>query len=417
MKKRTKFLLGLILGFALVTRLWNLNYPQNYYFDEVYHAFTAGAYAQNDPKGYEWWHTSVVEGTAYEWLHPPVSKLMMAVSIWLIGDESFAWRFPGALMGVIMVGVCFWLGKVIFGSRRAGLWAGAIASLEGLLLAQSRIAMNDIYVTTWMLLGIGWYWKWRKEGRNNWKDLMISAGWLGLGVATKWSGVFALGTVGLWEIMELIANKGKHWRKSVAGGLIYLVAAGGIYIASYSQFWLQGHTWQQWVELHKQIWWYQTNLEATHAYQSTPIQWLLNLKPVWYFVEYKEKTVANIYALANPAIAWGGLLAAGWMLWQGVRAKKREYLFWLSCYLWVWLPWVGSPRIMFFYHYTPAMAWLSIGIGESLARLEKTSWGKWFGFTYLLVVIGMFVFFWPVWTGVAVPTEWSKWFFWISSWK
>ena len=95
---KTRWLL-IILFFASLTRFWNLGYPKNYIFDEVYHAFTAQAYAQNDPRGYEWWHQSPVKGTAYEWLHPPLSKLLMAVSISVFGNNSFGWRFTPAIFG------------------------------------------------------------------------------------------------------------------------------------------------------------------------------------------------------------------------------------------------------------------------------------------------------------------------------
>src|SRR3989344_8746891 len=83
---------------TLFLRLFRLWFPDTYYFDEVYHAFTAQAYAVGDPRGYEWWN-SAPQGFAYEWLHPPLAKLIQAVSIVLLGDTPFAWRLPGAIFG------------------------------------------------------------------------------------------------------------------------------------------------------------------------------------------------------------------------------------------------------------------------------------------------------------------------------
>src|SRR5690606_39232825 len=97
----------------------------------------------------------------------------------------------------------------------------------------------------------------------------------------------------------------------------------------------------------EQIWWYQTNLEATHPYQSRPWQWMLNLKPVWFFVEYQHNQVANIYALANPAIAWLGVWAIVWNFVKGLRGNANR-LFLVISYLFVWVFWFLSPRIMFF---------------------------------------------------------------------
>ena len=79
-------------------------------------------------------------------------------------------------------------------------------------------------------------------------------------MSTKWSGVFTIGMVGVWELL-LWLKTGREWltrlpKLILIFGFLPLV----IYVASYTQFWLQGHTVQQFGELHNQIWWYQTSM-------------------------------------------------------------------------------------------------------------------------------------------------------------
>ena len=74
-------ILSAILLFSFITRIYHVNIPDKYYFDEVYHAVTAKLYARNDPSGYEWWHQPPEPNTAIEWLHPPLAKLTQAFGI------------------------------------------------------------------------------------------------------------------------------------------------------------------------------------------------------------------------------------------------------------------------------------------------------------------------------------------------
>lgn len=418
-----KWFLLLLVVFSFGVRLWRLEQPKNFYFDEVYHAFTADYYARNDPKGYEWWNPSPIEGTAFEWLHPPVSKLIMGLSIRLMGNQSFAWRFPSAVFGVLVILAIYKLAEILSNDKRLALTAAWLASFDGLLLTQSRITMNDIYVTFFMLMCVIFYWKYFVSRENNIEDkksLLLAGLFAGLSISTKWSGVYVIGAIGTWELILLMVRfKLKLWQvleESVVFGALPAL----VYVASYGQFFLQGHTWLQFKQLHMQIWGYQMGLSATHPYQSQPWQWVLNLKPVWFHVVYGEKTIGNIYALANPAIAWFGLLAMVWILYKVFMKADKVSLFVLICYLWVWLPWSFSPRIMFFYHYTPAIPFLALGIAFGLKDLwgnGKIAWRKSLSVGAFIACAALFVYFYPHWSALEMPKWWVEKYYWFDSWR
>lgn len=419
--------LGIILLFALLVRLYDLGKPASYYFDEVYHAVTAKAYAVNNPAGYEWWHDAPEPGTAYEWLHPPVAKLFMALGWKYLGQTAWAWRLPGVVFGVGVIWLVYWLGSILFSNKTIGLLAAVIASLDGLLLAQSRIGMNDIYVTWFMLASIGSYVRSRQQLAaqlsGGWGWLIVSGVLAGLAISTKWSGIFVVGMIGTWELV-LWQSVGVKWLKRLPWLLItFGILPMLVYLASYGQFWLQGHTWSQFVELHQQIWWYQTHLEATHTYQSKAWEWPFMIRPVWYHVQYyQNQTVSNIYNLSNPLISWLGLVAVLSCLL--LMSRKTIYqvsldplLVLIVAYSWSWMPWLFSPRIMFFYHYTPAIPWLCIALATVLYSKRNHPVGMPVLIGSLTLITVSFIWLSPLWLNIPLPEKWWPYLFWLPTWK
>ena len=55
------------------------------------------------------------------------------------------------------------------------------------------------------------------------------------------------------------------------GVVCLVVLPGAIYVASYAQYFAVGHTWADFVELHRQMWHFNTTLSAPHSYASRPI--------------------------------------------------------------------------------------------------------------------------------------------------
>jgi dolichyl-phosphate-mannose-protein mannosyltransferase len=427
-KNKTFFLLALLLGFSTWLRLVRLDVPHDYYFDEVYHGVTAKAYALNDPRGYEWWHSAPEPGTAFEWLHPPLGKVFMALGWAYLGETPWAWRVPGALIGVGAIGLTYSLATILTKKSEVGLLAGLLASLDGLLLTQSRIGMNDMYVTFFMLATMTGYAiasSHRRNSRVHRRWLWISGMCAGLAIASKWSGVFVLGMIGLLELGAFFKMRFKEILMRMGRlVLVFGVLPLCIYVLSYSQFWIQGHTVEQFKELHQQIWWYQTNLKATHDYQSTALQWPLMIRPVWYYVDYSlSDSTSYIYNLANPLLLWIGLGLVG-VSGIAVLVEKHQKLFaqlpfLLVCYFLAWFPWVLSPRIMFFYHYSPAIPFLTI-----ITALWFYRWWSSGLFFYRLITglclatIGFTaLWFLPIWLGIPLPNTVIEHYFWLPSWK
>lgn len=439
--KKTKInqlLLIAILLFVLISRFFRLSFPSDYIFDEVYHAFTANAYAQNDPQGYEWWHTSPVKGTAYEWLHPPLAKLFMALGILLFGNNSFGWRFFSALFGVLVVFLTYLVTKKIFKEKKIALIAVFLAACENMLLTMSRVAMNDILLTIFILLTAYFLYSWLEKERSIF--LISSFVFTGLAMGTKWTGLYLWPIIFIVLLIKFIEKIKKKRKKEKKGFIIlffkFLIPKLSlflipliIYFLSYSQWWLQNHSWQQFKELHQQIWWYQTNLKATHDYQSPAWTWPLLIRPVWFWVDYQQSKIANIYNIGNPLIWWFGFLIVPLVIYQAlekIKTKERISLFFLIFnYFIFWLPWLFSPRILFLHHYLPAIPFLCILIAYLLNKIYKLNFkikslkikGKSLVVGYLFLVILTFFFFYPINIGIPISKNLLKYFFWLPTWK
>lgn len=393
-KTHSRVLLILILLSAFVSRTVGLGFPAAFYFDEVYHVFTAREMLSGNPAAWEWWNTPP-EGLAYEWTHPPLAKLFMVLGMFLFGQNSFGWRLPGAVFGTAVVFLVYLLGKRLFKKETVGILAAAVFALDGLPLAMSRIGMNDTYFLFFALFSI---WLFLKN------KFFLSALLLGLALSSKWTAVWVLPVV--FAAMWLFKIKPRFkifW---------FFLVPPVVYFLSYFGFFLSGHGFAQFVELQQQMWWYHTNLAATHPFQSSWWSWPVLLRPVWFFVEDKGDFISNIYAMGNPLVFWGGLAALGFMGFAGVVKKQKELLFVFMAWGIFFLPWALSPRIMFLYHYLPAVPFLSLALAWFLSLQNKKT------IIYCLVPIALlYLFFFSHWTGVFVPKWLDQLYYWLPGWR
>jgi len=517
-EKHYKLCLILLCIFAFSVRVYQVGEIKSYIFDEVYHSITAKLITRNDPRAYEWWNAPIEPNTAVDWLHPPLAKYTQAIGMKFFGETPFGWRISSVLFGTGVIYLTAELARFLFKDKRIGLLAGFLASMDGLLLVQSRLAMNDIHVTFLLLLMFlcyAWYRRTLSEVIDSPKKLaaartvirnrlLLTAVCAGLAMGTKWSGLFGLGVLWLFEFLFLCTELHRlapTTRKAIGVLIkrvfIFLVIPFSIYILSYSHMFLQGKSlicdvdhvqngrcycsqessawvvalekitvsthWESYEarggckrlishfsELHHQIIWYQTTLEATHAYQSRPLQWFLNLRPVWMYVKYDEGSIANIYAQGNPALFLLGdlaIFASALLLWVrsvSVLTEKKTgttkkllaaiahwirsltnfqsplsavfYIF--IAYVLVWTPWQASPRIMFFYHYTPAVPLLAILLAYWISRAFRHKHGRILAITALAIILVVFIVFYPNWTGIPVSTKFAdQVYFSLKSWK
>ncbi len=404
----TKYLLIALIVLSALLRLFRLDYPNKFIFDEVYHAFTANEYLKGSKEAWEWW-TTPPPGVAYEWTHPPLAKEIMTASMFLTrSTDAWAWRLPGALLGVLSVYLVYLLGLRLLNNQTVSLIAAFAHSIDGLNFVQSRVGMNDIYFVTFMLASLLLLLN---------KKFVFAAIFLGLSLSSKWAAVYVFAMYLIIFIYDYFSlQKGKVLR---AQNIIsYIVARAGpyilipplVYLLTYIPFFSLGHTPEQFIHLQQQMWWYHTNLKATHDYASPWWSWPLNLYPVWYFVDYHKNSIANIFASGNPAVFWVGAAAIILTAIETVKKKSLNLFIILLGFFVFWLPWAISPRIMFLYHFGPSIPFLSLAIGYQLELLYKEKRQKMV--IILLILMGLsFILIYPFLVGLSIPKSFVNLFF------
>jgi hypothetical protein len=115
------------------------------------------------------------------------------------GGNATAWRLPGVLAGSLLLGALFLLGRLLLRRRLAALAAVAFALFDGMFFASARIAMNDIYVTLFIVAAYAlfaalWLGRWRGWLATLF-GLPLVGVLLGLALASKWVGLYAIGGV------------------------------------------------------------------------------------------------------------------------------------------------------------------------------------------------------------------------------
>lgn len=394
-KKNARVLLYLILSFSLLVRIIGLGNPSTDYFDEIYHAFTARSLAHGEP--YVWdWQSASPAGFAYEWTHPPLAKEIMAISIYVFGENSFVWRLPGSLLSVLSIALVYMIAETLFKRRDIALISAALMSLDGLVLTMSRIGTADVYFLFFMLLCFYLFLK---------DKHFASAAALGLSAASKWSAI--------WFLPVLVLCLLLLRKKIKLSYMFYFVLPPAIYLLSYLPMFIHGYDFEHFIGMQKQMWWYHSGLKATHPYTSLWWTWPFMIRPVYLYQNYTAETkhIANIYAIGNPLVFWLGIVGVLGTTWEAVKRRSLLLLSLVSSYFVFFAPWALSPRIMFIYHYLPSVPFMAIATGYLLRQHPR------FIKPALIVGVVLFIYFYPHWAAVSIPEAWDRTYYWFPSWR
>jgi len=440
----------LIIASGFFLRIWQVDQPSRYIFDEDFHAFTAGQTIDHLNLMFEWWHPPYPQNInqytyrppAIEWLHPPVAKYIWRQSIILFGNHPFAWRLPSVIFGTLNVGLIIWLVFILTQHKGLSLLAGLILALEKLSLTQSQIAMNDIFLTSWLMLATIFYLlaqtkkastmshqQTQRSQAKGFKSyfskisqtqnikpliIMLSAIFLGLATATKWTGFWVLPVFLVHYVVTQVQNtklkRYKHqsmaaahvkstnsdfngikrvWHHQstlISSFFYFLIIPVAIYLLAYSPLLTAPNGWNQFAQLHQEIIHYQRTTDFSHPHASQAWQWAYGQKPVYYALKANGDNI-NRVAQINPLLAI--VLTGGFFFSLGliliritnqslVKQKKLKILnsqlatfnsklkttnfsFFILIFLLIgalWLPWFFISRPKFIYYMTPVVPFL-----------------------------------------------------------
>lgn len=425
---RVWILLFIIIATSFGLKFYRLEYPQSYYFDEVYFAFTAQEMAKGNKYAWQVPEVDAPKDLAYEWTHPPLGKEISSLGILIFGDNTFGWRFFQALFGVLGTLFIFLLGRELF-NNGVGLIAALLYTFESFIFVLSRITMVDIFMANFVLLASLFVVKYAKS--RNTIYLLLTGLFCGASISIKWSGVYIaefLAGVSFFLIYYFEVYSSDDEGSSYVTSLLrifprmilaFVVVPLLVYVATYIPFFYFGNSIGDLIDLHAQMFGYHKGVTESHPYQSAWWMWPILLKTVYMHFEDLGGQYAYIYALGNPFIWWTGCVFFLAAVIQVIRKESPALIFAVVSVLAYWLPWALSPRkVTFLYHFFPALLFILIITAYFLNSIwNKSKYGKIIVLMYIMIAIGVFIYFYPIVSAVPMSPDSADGYFWIQSWR
>ena len=403
--------ISLIIAFALILRLWRVNLPKGYIFDEVYYAKNANSLIRN---GVE----LNAQGQAEFIVHPPLGKWLIGIGIKVFGNDEFGWRVSAAVIGTLSVVLIYLITKELFKSVFLSNTAAAFMALDGLALVMSRVALLDIFLMFFILLAFYFLIK---------NDLWLSGVAIGLAAATKWSAIFLIPFLILLTLNYHQIEPIK-WLKRAAQ---FIFIPSLIYLISWSGWIFTSGGWdrQSGSNVFTSLWKYHTaildfhrNLVETHSYAANPWSWLILGRPTSFFYETPNTCGVNscsqeILAIGTPILWWSGIFAIALTFGFFVAHRDRISTLILAGIAGTYLPWfVIQGRTTFYFYAISILPFLI------LALIYAFNWALKYGdyrkqiIVFLAVVALNFIYFLPILLGIEIP--YSQWLsrMWLKSW-
>jgi len=397
-----------------------LTFMNSSYFDEVYHPRTAIENLENI--------------YPYEISHPPLGKLIIALGMKIFGVTPFGWRVMGTLFGVAMLPFMYILLSALFADTVISACGTAIFAYDFMHFVQTRIATIDSYAVFFIILMYIFMYLYISSDRL--KYLGLSGLFFGIGIACKWTCFYAGAGLAVIWLAHWIGKKkefriGKFILNCLFCIVFFIIVPGIIYYVSYIPYgkavglsgikMLFSHTYlDTFLDNQKFMLSYHSNVSSTHPYESRWYQWMLDIRPILYYLEYYDDStkLGSFGAFVNPMLCWGGLIAMFAMIYLYFWRKDKRAGFILVGYLAQLIPWIVITRTTFEYHYFACTVFLVLSLCYIL-YLIKSTYVKWkypvFFFTGFEV--SLFALFYPVLTGITISRTFADTILkWLPTW-
>lgn len=409
-QKRVLLLLALLTLFAGILRFTAISTPDQIAGDEHYFVSFSRDF-QNHRFFFD--------------VHPPLGKMIIAGGMHIFGDTPFGWRSMSALFGTALIPLLFFFGRELTGKRSVGLMLALLGFFDGLLFVLSRVAVMDIFLLDFLMLGYLFLLACLKKGgsaRRVWLLLVLSAVCFGLASSVKWIGFLFLLTVPLLILIpELTGAPPSGMTVRLRRLAVFLLSAAVAYTAVWTVhlLWV-GIAWQELARtfgiLHVRIFQYHTAITETHAYESPWWSWPLLLRPWEYFARAENGTVQRMMALGNPLIWWPALPV---FVWYTIRFFRRERWVLLTFLLLLlhWVPFSLIQRPMFTYHFLSALPFFLLPLAATCAYAwEQGPKGKTVVLCGMLILALSVWWFYPVWNAVPMTDAMHAAHLWLPGW-
>ncbi len=317
--------------------------------------------------------------------HPPLAKLAIAASMKLFGDREIAWRIPSVVLGTLGIWLLYLVVQALGGSRRLALFSAFLLAFENLSFLHGRIAMLDVYLCTFMLLGTLLY-------LRGWFEVAGIA--FGVAALCKMNAIGGLAALLFFDAFLGARGAFRGFRRESLRGLwprwsavapralavFFFVAFFLAGLGTLDNFWTEFRT--PFAHLAHMV---QFHLSLTHhgpstGNESVPPAWWLDQGGFdylsWTWNEHGTTNRMEFRAALNEYIVWAApfaLVYAGQLAWtERSRLGAFAVASFLANFTPPFLAWAIHGRTSYIFYMLPSVPAFVIAIALGAERLPRT---------------------------------------------
>lgn len=459
--KRAEWYPWIVLAVSAVTHFLFYGYPAQVVFDEVHFGsyissyFTHAYFFDIHPPFAKllialatWLGGGYMAGFSFATIgmpYPDAGYLVM--------------RFLPTLAGTLLPFVAYFIARELDCDEGVSLLTGLLFALASALVVISRFILTDSILILTGFLSIYFFLRYWNRGGNGrgWSDLFLAGVFAGCAISTKWVGLAYLGITGLFFLGKWFfgrpdgdqKTKKRSLKELGFGAVVLIVVPAAIYVSLFAvhfallyksgpgdayqtpafQRTLEGSTvaaststaplnfWQKFIEVNHTM--YAADQEnLVDPYASKWFEWPFMVKPILYWTEsFPSGAEGVIYFVGNPVLWALGFIAviavligAVRMLFKkGFRRFARSKITFVAVgFLASYLPLILIGRILFLYHYLPALIFSFFALALCMQWLRSRFSAERFKrlwITLLAFTVAAFLVVAPFTYGTPVP--WS----------
>jgi dolichyl-phosphate-mannose-protein mannosyltransferase len=379
----------------------------------------------------------------------------LAGALMAVDGLAFVMARTSLLDGVLMFFVLAAFGCLVVDRDKARekLAAALPTDADGLVRPDAHIAETTRF---------GWRpWRW------------LAGLMLGLAIGTKWNGLYILAAfcvmAVLWDVGSRKVAGARHPYEAVLKrdlGLAFLATVpvaivtylvswigwilsptdgtGGYYRnwavtdgKNSDWSWLFPDWWRSLWHYEHQVYEFHVGLHSPHTYQSNPWSWIVDGRPVSFFyespaagkdgcpVDATEKCAREVLAIGTPLLWWAAAFAIAYVLYRWFfRRDWRAGA--IACGIAAgYLPWfMYQERTIFFFYAVVFLPFLCLAVAMMIGAIvgppDSTDTRRVAGATgagvLVLLIAWNFIYFWPLYTGTAIPIDDWRSRMWLDTW-
>ena len=396
-------LLTLLLVVALGCRLLWLDKPDGQLiFDEEYYV-NAARVILGWPVAPDAPYATAPAGFDPNTEHPPAAKLLIAASMWLVGDNALGWRLASVAFGMLSILLLYGVVRQLGAPPRVARLAAFVYAFDNLVLVHSRIATLDIFVVSFLLLGVYAY----LAGKPTVAGLACVAATL-----CKLTGVYSLVALVAFEGLRLL----RRWLEQTGVNraqlqrllwtiVVYLVALP-VVLGGLDHFWSSSYN-NPIAHLDHMVAYglALTRPEGPQGEESSPWQWLVNDVPMTYLrVDEQVRAQDELQSARaliffrgamNPYVIFIAPLAIAYAGYAAWTRRDDGAVLVLSLFSMTYGPfWPAAllaHRISYLFYFLPTLPAVAIGASHFLYAPQTPRIVRW---AYIgAVLLGFSVYF------------------------